>query len=124
MINIVFATDMFDVTSLLSSSPCLHLVISTYTIVEAQKESNKRGELERSPNKRREVAPVWGAQFLAMGFLVYHQRCQLSSHPLMVSCLFFWNLFLLLVVSFRCLGKQGVGRGSCEKRCGDESSKR
>lgn len=38
------------------------------TIDEAQKESNKRGELERSPNKRREVAPVWGPQFWLDGF--------------------------------------------------------
>ena len=37
-------------------------------IDEAQKESNKRGELERSPNKRREVAPVWGPQFWLDGF--------------------------------------------------------
>ena len=37
-------------------------------IDEAQKESNKRGELERSPNKRREVAPVRGPQFWLDGF--------------------------------------------------------
>lgn len=54
LVGVLF--DEFDVTSLLS--PChIHL-----PLFEAQKESSKRGELERSPNKRREVAPVRSAQ--------------------------------------------------------------
>ena len=50
------------------------------TIVEAQKESNKRGELERSPNKRREVAPVWAPQFGLLDFwwVIFQRSIRIS----------------------------------------------
>ena len=119
--------------SLLSYYHLLAFTLSdSPTIVEAQKESNKRGELERSPNKRREVAPVWGAQFLAVGFLVGFFGLPLEM-PTEFSSFdgffpFFWFLFLFLLF-LRGLGKKRVGEGKLwhcglEKRCGDESSKK